>query len=200
MRIYVTCVTIMIMNENKKLKDIRFSTSVVKTNSGIFVKKYKQKNKRYVYLYKEVLININDLYIKTKCLTTKQFYDMKNEVSEEDIEIMKTAITHYLSEFVDTDIHVININNSKYEKYFKIDFGIKYLLSDIQNVTIQSLLDKDNIISLLRKIERDLIFYDGSLMDNINAEYLLNGKQIFPDQEQFYNNEKEGIQNNGTHR
>jgi len=183
------------MNENKKLKDIRFSTSVVKTNSGIFVKKYKQ----YIHLYKKVLININDLYIKTKCLTTEQFYDIKNDVSEEDIKIMKNAIMYYLSEFVDANIYIVKINDNKYEKYFKIDFGIRHPLSDIKNLTIQSLLDKENIVPLLDKIEKYLIFYDVKLIDNINAEYLLNGKQIFPDQEHFYN-KKKGIQNNDDHK
>ena len=168
------------MEENKKFKDMRFSTSEVETSFGVFVKQYKQKGKRYIYFYKEALVNINDIYMNAKCLTTKGFENLKQGITEEDIEIIKNAIVHYLPDNIEKNIHVINIKNNIYENYFKINFGTQYLLSDVKNDSIESLIRKYDIVDSLNDIEKSLIHYDENLIDHINAEYLLNGQQVFP--------------------
>ena len=74
----------------------------------------------------------------------------------------------------------INIQNNVYENYFKINFGIQYLLSDVKHDSIESLIRKYDIVDFLNDIEKSFIHYDENLIDYINAEYLLNGQQVFP--------------------
>lgn len=168
------------MEENKKFKDMKFLTSELETPFGVFVKQYKQKGKRYVYFYKEALVNINDIYMDAKCLTKQGFDHLKQEISEDDIDIIKNAIVHYLPDNIKNNIYVINIQNNVYENYFKINFGVQYPLSDVKHDSIESLIRKYDIVDFLNDIEKSFIHYDEKLIDYINAEYLLNGQQVFP--------------------
>lgn len=168
------------MEENKKFKDMKFSTSELETPFGVFVKQYKQKGKQYVYFYKEALVNINDIYMDAKCLTKQGFDHLKQEISEDDIDIIKNAIVHYFPDNIKNNIYIINIQNNVYENYFKINFGVQYLLSDVKHDSIESLIRKYDIVDFLNDIEKSFIHYDEKLIDYINAEYLLNGQQVFP--------------------
>lgn len=168
-------VTIMIMNEKTKLKDIAVSPITEETESGVYFNQYEENGKRYFYFYKEVLLNINDLYMFSKGMIMKELNSTKHNLSLNDVLMMKNAIWHYLPERVNSNINHVNIAKNPHENYLKVHFGVKYNFSDIMDLSLEDIVNKTYGGITLNQISNNLVSYEDRFIDNINAEYLLNG-------------------------
>lgn len=162
------------MNEKTQLQDIEFSTDILKTNSGILIYQYENNNKRYIHFYKEVLLNINDLYMNAKICSGEEYYNSEREINERDIRIIRSAIQFYIPNDITVKINNVRISQDPCDHYFKIHLERSYRFDFVTDLSIENLINSPEENISLHEIENNLIHYHNDLIDNINAEYLLN--------------------------